>query len=76
LDYGLEFVFLLAGDAHLAVLELALDLNIQAFNCLNDLLRSLSLEALFNMKFLSGVAQRRDRRILSFDISEIDAAFG
>src|ERR1700704_5070749 len=74
-DHGLEIVALLAGHADLTVLELALHLEVLAFDGVDDFLRLVPFETLLNLQLLPGMPERRDGGIDLLDISQIDAAF-
>ena len=58
LNHGLQFIFLLSGDANLSILQLALDFETLRLDRLNDLFGFVSLEALANFQLLPGVADR------------------
>ena len=75
LDDRLKLVSLFPGHADLAILDLTLHLGIKTFDCLNDFLGLVALQALFEVNFLTRVTKWRNRRILSFDVAEINVPF-
>ena len=58
LDYSLQIVFLLSSNSDLSILQLALDFEPLRLNCLNNLLRLISLKAVLNLQILPSVTNR------------------
>src|SRR5258707_12147183 len=58
LNDGLQVVFLFPGDANLTVLQLALDFESLGFDRLDNFFGFVPFEALLDLQFLRGMADR------------------
>jgi len=76
LDYGLEIVSLFAGEADLAVLEGALDLEVGFLDGFDDFPGFVAVEALLDVKLLGGASDGGDGRVFAVDVAEVDVAPG
>lgn len=73
-DDGLQIIALLSGHTNLALLKLALDFEILAFDRVDNFLCLVAFESLLNLQFLPRVSQWRNRGLNLLDVPQIDSA--